>query len=151
MYKINCILINNINIFYYNNIVKSNKMESEHEPEVNVEHDILINIYDTINELLNNICASKIIFNKLNNDINTLNNAFFTKDNNIKTTTMDTLLENIVDIETKLENSLVECKEDAEYRLGYICRHDWIFDLIDITPDKSQYIPYCSICEVTKR
>ena len=115
------------------------------EPET--EHDILINIYDTINDLLNNICASKIIFNKLN----TLNNDFFTKDNNRETTTMNTLLENIVDIETKLENSLVECKEDAEYRLGYICRHDWIFDLIDITPDKSQYITYCSICEVTKR
>ena len=30
------------------------------------------------------------------------------------------------------------------------CEHEWITDLIDIHPDKSQIICYCIRCEVTK-
>ena len=30
-----------------------------------------------------------------------------------------------------------------------ICRHDFVEDEIDITPEKSQRIEYCKICEYT--
>ena len=31
-----------------------------------------------------------------------------------------------------------------------ICRHEWIIDYIDISPELSQTICYCVNCEVTK-
>lgn len=31
------------------------------------------------------------------------------------------------------------------------CVHEWIKDLIDIDPDRSQQITYCKHCEVTKQ
>ena len=31
-----------------------------------------------------------------------------------------------------------------------ICIHEWIYDLIDINPDKSINICYCCKCELTK-
>jgi hypothetical protein len=30
------------------------------------------------------------------------------------------------------------------------CEHTFVEDVIDITPDRSQYITYCTICEYTK-
>lgn len=30
------------------------------------------------------------------------------------------------------------------------CQHNWVVDYIDLTPDKSQQIQYCSKCEETK-
>jgi len=32
-----------------------------------------------------------------------------------------------------------------------VCKHNYIDDLIDITPDKSKYIQYCQICGFTKK
>ena len=31
------------------------------------------------------------------------------------------------------------------------CRHEWVDDLIDIDPDRSTTITYCSICSYTKK
>jgi len=30
------------------------------------------------------------------------------------------------------------------------CEHTFVEDLIDITPDRSQHITYCTVCEYTK-
>ena len=35
-------------------------------------------------------------------------------------------------------------------KISQICCHDFIEDEIDITPDRSQKIEYCKICEYTK-
>ena len=35
------------------------------------------------------------------------------------------------------------CTEDS-------CSHEWVFDLIDIDPDRSMHITYCVLCEKTK-
>jgi len=56
-------------------------------------------------------------------------------------------------------NSKNKCKKqiaDIEYYIERIekeiqnnCKHNFVEDEIDITPDKSQKIKYCSICEYT--
>tara|TARA_B100001063_G_C16775666_1_gene565047 strand:+ start:2316 stop:2540 length:225 start_codon:yes stop_codon:yes gene_type:complete len=52
-----------------------------------------------------------------------------------------------------LENKLEEKKEMFE-KLNQIiekkCKHKWIADYIDTSPDTSQIIEYCSKCMITK-
>jgi hypothetical protein len=53
-----------------------------------------------------------------------------------------------------------ECKDKIDYTNNYIhaidyklystCEHEFVEDYIDITPDTSQKITYCCICEFTK-
>lgn len=38
----------------------------------------------------------------------------------------------------------------CEKRIKMMCRHDYVTDLVDIDPDTSKSITYCSICEHTK-
>lgn len=47
-------------------------------------------------------------------------------------------------------------KQHIERRLNTIqkkiyekCKHCFVFDLIDLTPDSSKYIKYCELCELT--
>lgn len=47
---------------------------------------------------------------------------------------------------TNILESLIEQIED-----NTDCIHEWIYDLIDIDPDKSITICYCSKCELTKK
>jgi hypothetical protein len=39
---------------------------------------------------------------------------------------------------------------DVNYSICQICEHDFVEDEVDLTPDRSQKIEYCSICEYTK-
>lgn len=36
-------------------------------------------------------------------------------------------------------------------KINELCVHTWVDDMVDITPDKSIYITYCSKCELTKK
>lgn len=36
-------------------------------------------------------------------------------------------------------------------KINELCEHMWVDDMVDITPDKSIYITYCSKCELTKK
>ena len=50
----------------------------------------------------------------------------------------------------KREISEVKCLiDDINNEMYKICRHDFVEDDIDITPEKSQRIEYCKICEYT--
>lgn len=44
----------------------------------------------------------------------------------------------------------VEQNANASINDSQICIHEWIYDLIDISPDKSETICYCCKCELTK-
>ena len=44
----------------------------------------------------------------------------------------------------------IEIKKQCESRINNLCEHDFIDDYIDITPDHSQKITYCKICNFTK-
>jgi hypothetical protein len=45
---------------------------------------------------------------------------------------------------------LILLNEKIRAKLKIICKHDWVQDLIDIDPDRSQTIEYCKICQTTK-
>jgi len=48
----------------------------------------------------------------------------------------------------KEQQELIELYKDRIYNL---CEHNFINDEIDITPERSQNITYCTICESNKR
>lgn len=53
------------------------------------------------------------------------------------------LLANILDtLITQIEEDTLTCNN---------CVHKWIYDLIDINPDKSISIYYCFNCQLTKK
>jgi hypothetical protein len=39
---------------------------------------------------------------------------------------------------------------DVNYSICQLCEHEFVEDEVDLTPDLSQKIEYCSICEFTK-
>jgi hypothetical protein len=45
---------------------------------------------------------------------------------------------------------LILLNERIRANLTSICKHEWVTDLIDIDPDRSQTIEYCRICQATK-
>lgn len=114
----------------------------------NNETEILTNIYS---ELTNNISQLKefqINLAKIKDSINKLNNNYFKMEyvaSNISPyLEMDETYERLV---SEMENVLVFVEES----INNTCEHEWIDDLIDITPDVSKHICYCSKCEITKR
>jgi hypothetical protein len=51
------------------------------------------------------------------------------------------------------EKKILELDLTIEYLTKFICHnceHTFVEDVIDITPDRSQNITYCTICEYTK-
>jgi hypothetical protein len=91
--------------------------------------------YDNIINNLNNIIEKydDIIFNTPNNfELNEISNTY--KDKFILDLCYITCLRN-------------ECQNNV-YNL---CNHEFITDTIDISPEKSQMITYCKICEYTKQ
>jgi hypothetical protein len=112
------------------------------------EKDILLNINQTITELLNNICDYNLKFNIIKENILFLDNNYFTKDNNKKETVISKVFDNRIELFTQY---LLNYKNIVEDNLQNICNHEWVEDEIDINPDNSQKITYCRLCEVTKR
>lgn len=55
----------------------------------------------------------------------------------------------IKDNEIKM-NKLTKFIDDLETLISNECKHEYIYDLIDITPDRSQTIQYCRKCNKTK-
>ena len=43
-----------------------------------------------------------------------------------------------------------QLKKICDKKVIELCKHDFVDDLIDITPEKSKYIRYCRICEYTE-
>jgi hypothetical protein len=89
------------------------------------ELDILINIQNNIENYINN---ETNFFNITSDELSIHNNMhfFIEKQKHIKT-----------------------LKEICNKKIEELCSHTIVEDLIDISPDKSQKIKYCSICEYT--
>ena len=51
----------------------------------------------------------------------------------------------------KLDHQQIRTKHDKICKKIYNnCQHEFVKDLVDITPDKSQHISYCKFCEMTE-
>ena len=48
---------------------------------------------------------------------------------------------------TEIEQEIINCDNDI-YKC---CKHEFVEDYIDVTPDISKKIIYCTICELSKR
>jgi hypothetical protein len=69
-------------------------------------------------------------------------------------------LDNIIDSQLNEQNTyfllerkqhIIELKRTCENKiLELLCKHEFEDDMIDITPERSQYITYCAICGYTK-
>lgn len=48
------------------------------------------------------------------------------------------------------KQNIMELKTICDVIINKLCEHEFEEDLIDITPDRSEKITYCKICEYTK-
>jgi hypothetical protein len=114
------------------------------------EHYILLNIQHHLNILLTNLKNTNVDVELIKTNINKLNNNYFTTNNNEQISIQFlTIFEN--GLFNDFTNYLEQYKIIIDDKINNICRHEWVTDLIDITPDRSQYICYCRLCEITKR
>lgn len=82
-------------------------------------------------------------------------NDMFNKDTNL----LDNLIEQkhfFIESYNRTENIYVRKHMNSKInninkKINELCEHIWIDDMIDITPDKSIYITYCTKCELTKK
>lgn len=59
------------------------------------------------------------------------------------------LIQNSVDFKNKLKY-INELKKICEENIYKLCNHEYEEDFIDITPERSEKIIYCKICQHTK-
>jgi glucose-6-phosphate-specific signal transduction histidine kinase len=113
------------------------------------EKEILLNIEKTIDDLLNNIYNAKSNIIYIKRDIHDLDNNYFIEDKG-------EIYSQLVNIFDSIEVSNLTCvmthyKNIVEHKLNNICKHEWVDDHIDISPDSSQSITYCRLCEISKK
>ena len=48
-------------------------------------------------------------------------------------------------------HELVELRQKYDRKIKTFCKHEFVQDLIDIDPDRSETIEYCHKCEYTKQ
>ena len=114
---------------------------------MNNETDILLDIFKELHCNIEHLKSSKNRVIQIKNSINSLNNNFFEVNCNdpllSKYLHMFEYNELIINLETLIKY--------VEYHIKNMCNHEWVKDVIDIDPDRSQEICYCVKCEVTKK
>jgi hypothetical protein len=108
------------NIYFFHNFNNLLKSQSQTHKSIN----------DLIDDKLNNNGTDIDITDKENNIINKY------KDLNV---ICSIIFDKFALISKEIDNYLSEN-----------CKHDWIFDSVDIDPDHSTMIKYCSNCNTTK-
>jgi hypothetical protein len=114
------------------------------------EHYIMDAIIDLIVKDKEHIIHMQESFAKVKKDILELDNNFF-GDN-----LTDTLFFSRITLsKDMLESQIIEYDrilEDLAYLKENSCKqHEWVKDTIDISPEQSENICYCVVCEVTKK
>ena len=104
--------------------------------------------------LTNILVCTESIINSYTNISDMMNNIFHTNyDPNDSSSIRRVILKlmevrNTYDIKkTEIEQEIINCDNDI-YKC---CKHEFVEDYIDVTPDISKKIIYCTICELSKR
>lgn len=115
------------------------------------EIDILLNLYKDLHCNMEHIKASKNRVLQIKNSINSFNNNFFEVKCNEPL--LNQYLNMFEDTETynELIINLETLIKHVQHHIQNKCQHEWIDDLIDIDPDRSQNICYCINCEITQK
>jgi archaellum component FlaC len=115
------------------------------------EFEILMDMLTHIDSDLNHFESSKQKALKIKESMKHLNTNYFKKIQ--RHNLFRQYLEFIDDAHSwhNIQNNLQELKSFVKEQLKNRCNHIWITDLIDIDPDRSKTICYCSLCEVEKR
>jgi hypothetical protein len=114
------------------------------------ECDILCDIQHHLDGLLTNLNNSAMDIKKFKSRVKKIDNNYFKDDK-------EELLEEFLLIFDKdgfineFKDYIINYKNVIDEQINRFCIHEWVNDLIDITPDRSQYITYCKICEVTQK
>jgi hypothetical protein len=115
---------------------------------MNKEREILEDIKNTTDDLIVSLYDTKKNISIINAKIKSIDNTYFEEKTNVHTEY--SFIYNINSL-TDLIADLKQFKYNVEKNLENICNHDWITDYIDITPDRSRKICYCSKCEISKK
>lgn len=115
------------------------------------EFDIMLNIYTDLCNSIEHIKSSKTKINNIKKSINSLNNNFFDIKCNDHLFSQYIVMFDDDKSYNELIANLEALKDDFELKIKHRCNHEWVKDLIDIGPDKTKEICYCSKCEITKR
>lgn len=131
---------------------------------MSTERDILLNIYADVSNNLEHIKTSRTNLLKIKGDILNLNNNYFdavaegsisNHSNDIKNNSylLNDYMKMYDDISTyqELITNLENLKTHLKQLIKHNCEHNWVHDYIDIDPDRSKQIFYCSKCEITKK
>ena len=116
-----------------------------------------MDIYDFLlyKKNLNNIliCTESII-NSYTNILDMMNNIFHKNNNPDISSDIRREIFKLMEIrhtydikKTEIEQQIINCDNDI-YKC---CDHFFVEDYIDVTPDISKKIIYCTICELSKR
>jgi hypothetical protein len=112
------------------------------------ESDILYKMRVLASDFMIMIYQSKLDLIQINENINKLDNTYFQEHQELLRR-----LNAIFDQKelTDLAFLLQDFKAYADFKIDTLCNHEWVKDEIDITPDRSQQITYCKLCEISKK
>ncbi len=112
------------------------------------EKDILYKMRNLASDFMIMIYQCKLDLADINNNVLGLDNTYFNEHPEI----LNRL--NAIFSQKELSNLsflMQDFKGYVDFKLDTTCHHEWIDDEIDITPDRSQRITYCKLCEITKQ
>jgi hypothetical protein len=112
---------------------------------------IMTTIYNDLTGNLEQMKASNTLIKEVRHNIEQHDNDYFeTKCDNEMFKCYLSMFDD-VNLYNELVCDLEALKEYLEEKIKNICCHEWVCDLVDVSPDRSQHIVYCMLCEVTKK
>ena len=115
------------------------------------EYNILVSMYTDVSNNLEQIKTSKSNIQKIRDNITEMDTNYFDAkcDDDIFKKYLNMFDDN--DDYNKMVNDMETLKSYLMEKIRNICKHEWVCDLVDVSPDKSQHVCYCRLCEVSMK